>query len=393
MKNLFKSLTALLLAFIFTVGLMVPAEAEAATSKYMTRLDFIRNVVNTINATDEKAGVVDKLNISADSVTKYMTKYSISEEDAKLFTAAVKMKLVTASQFKSLKTKITNQSAFIILAKADEYLNGETVDKDYAKEHIGDVYGLKKSSMKAAKKIWVVKAYILGYMNCYGNKNVKLTAKATKTAMLSAIQLLDFDFDEYMANKGVNKAIGDSFYDDIDVRRKTNTFSPKKDVYATLGGACTAEVLSANELNERPKADYSFSDEEGYEWICTEVHATEIDWQWSFNTFNFRFELVDSVTGKIVDTRTRTGKFTLTYNGKIYENCEYVGWTLSKGTNAFSHCFAVKVPSGCRSLEIVTGDGEYQCLTFGEVLDWTQIYFPLDPAYREYVYDYSKFDW
>lgn len=392
MKNLLKSLTALLLAFIFAAGLMVPAEAEAATSKYMTRLDFIKNVVNTINATDEKAGVVDKLNISADSVAKYMTKYSISEEDAKIFTAAVKMKLITASQFKSLKSKITNQSAFIILAKADEYLNGETVDKNYAKDHIDDVYGLKKSSMKAAKKIWVVKAYILGYMNCYGNTNVKLTAKATKAAMLSAIQLLDFDFDEYMANKGVNKAIGFSFYSDIDATIKIDTFNPKTGVDAVLMTACTAEVMTAEELNSVTAAKYDFKEEAGYEWIYTEVSAMEIDYAWQCNPFNFRFELVDTRTGKLVDTRTRTGAFTLTYNGEVYENCEYVGWTIFQESNYYTHRFAVKVPTGCRSLEIVTGDGEYQCLTFGEVLDWTQLYYPLDPAYRDYMYDYDLFD-
>ena len=214
MKRTFKGLAMLLAICLIagTVAYYKPAEKAEAASKKITRLDFIKGVVDAMVGSTDAAnwdikltvdgkgnvtvGGIEKKTIKAKTVKSYAKKFKISTEDAQKVAAAIGLGLMTKSTFKSVKSKITVAAAAIILAKAETKLTA----REYSEEDLNLVMksrisDLKKVTKKTSKK-YVAMAYMDGFIRgkstgAYEDtRKISPTSKLSKTTAKSMIAML-----------------------------------------------------------------------------------------------------------------------------------------------------------------------------------------------------------
>lgn len=214
MKRTFKGLAMLLAICLIagTVAYYKPAEKAEAASKKITRLDFIKGVVDAMVGSTDAAnwdikltvdgkgnvtvGGIEKKTIKAKTVKSYAKKFKISTEDAQKVAAAIGLGLMTKSTFKSVKSKITVAAAAIILAKAETKLTA----REYSEEDLNLVMksrisDLKKVTKKTSKK-YVAMAYMDGFIKgkstgAYEDtRKISPTSKLTKTTAKSMMAML-----------------------------------------------------------------------------------------------------------------------------------------------------------------------------------------------------------
>ena len=210
MKGLAMLLTVCLMAG--AVAYITPAKEAQAAAKKITRLDFVKGVVDAMTGTtdaanwdikftvDEKGNVtvggIEKKTIKAKTVKSYAKKFKVSTENARYIAAAIGLGLVTKSTFKSYKSKITVAAAAIILAKAETTLTAREYKEEdlnlVMKSRIADLKKVKK----AAQKKYVAMAYMDGFIKgkstgAYEDtRKISPTSKLTKTTAKSMIAML-----------------------------------------------------------------------------------------------------------------------------------------------------------------------------------------------------------
>lgn len=214
MKRTMKGLAMLLAICLIagTVAYIAPAKEAQAASKKITRLDFVKGVVNAMTETtdaanwdikftvDEKGNVtvggIQKKTIKAKTVKSYAKKFNVSTENARYIAAAIGLGLVKKSTFKSYKSNISVAAAAIILAKAETTLTA----REYSEEDLNLVMksrisDLKKVTKKTSKK-YVAMAYMDGFIKgkstgAYEDtRKISPTSKLTKTTAKSMIAML-----------------------------------------------------------------------------------------------------------------------------------------------------------------------------------------------------------
>ncbi len=147
MKATIKRTICMLLAAVMVlsvVGMFKKPEEVKAAGKYMTAKEFI------ILLEDEMMLPVEKGNFD-------------SYIEMALFT-----KIIDKSTFRNYNKNITVAQAATMMAKADEYLFGKKISDEDAKfiieNRISDIKKVKK-----ANRVWVAKAYGLGYLSGKSN--------------------------------------------------------------------------------------------------------------------------------------------------------------------------------------------------------------------------------
>lgn len=200
-----KGLAALLIACVLAgmVAYIQPAQEVKAASKYVTRLEFIKNVVNAMTGQEcsdgheltftkksdgsIEAGEITKKKYSKKDIANIAKKYKVSTEDAQYIACARAYGIITKSTFKSYKSKITRAAAGIILAKADRTLR--ISDRKYTDEQIKEgmsmIADLKKIKKKASQKLFA-EAYMDGFF--FGKKQADYVdaRKLTPSSKLKA---------------------------------------------------------------------------------------------------------------------------------------------------------------------------------------------------------------
>lgn len=200
-----KGLAALLIACVLAgmVAYIQPAQEAKAASKYVTRLEFIKNVVNAMTGQEcsdgheltftkksdgsIEAGEITKKKYSKKDIASIAKKYKVSTEDAQYIACARAYGIITKSTFKSYKSKITRAAAGIILAKADRTLR--ISDRKYTDEQIKEgmsmIADLEKIKKKASQKLFA-EAYMDGFF--FGKKQADYVdaRKLTPSSKLKA---------------------------------------------------------------------------------------------------------------------------------------------------------------------------------------------------------------
>ncbi len=147
MKATIKRTICMLLAAVMVlsvVGMFKKPEEVKAAGKYMTAKEFL------ILLEDEMMLPVEKGNFD-------------SYIEMALFT-----KIIDKSTFKNYNKNITVAQAATMMAKADEYLFGKKISDEDAKFIIENrISDIKKA--KKADRVWVAKAYGLGYLSGKSN--------------------------------------------------------------------------------------------------------------------------------------------------------------------------------------------------------------------------------
>lgn len=213
-KKTMKGLAMLLAICLIagTVAYYTPAEEVQAASKKITRLDFIRGVVDALRGQrdaanwdiefypDENgnvtAGGIEKKTISQKTVESYAKKYKIQTSEAKYVAGAIALGLITKSTFKTVKSKITVASAAIILAKAETLMTARVYKKEdldlVMKDRIADLKKVKKDSQKTLVAMAYMDGFIKGKSTgAYEDtRKISPTAKLTKTTAKTMIKML-----------------------------------------------------------------------------------------------------------------------------------------------------------------------------------------------------------
>lgn len=182
-----KGLAVMLIACLMagTIGYIQPAQEAKAASKKITRLAFIKGVVDAMTGQEcsdgheltftknsdgsIEAGEITKKKYSKSDIAKLAKKYKVDTADAQYIACAMAYGIITKSTFKSVKSKITVAAAGIILAKADRTLRIE--ERRYTDEQIKEgmsmIADIKKIKKTAQRKLFA-EAYMDGFF--FGKK-------------------------------------------------------------------------------------------------------------------------------------------------------------------------------------------------------------------------------
>lgn len=138
------SIYTLLFAFtILVTSIFFPIRVEAA-SKNITVEEFVTLLVKAM-----------KLEVDKTSVNPYIDKAKDTE-------------LIRTGEFKKINAKLTREDAAVLLNRADEYLNGNTVEDKLLQtvldKRISDIKKIQKAKREDVAKI-VAKGIIKGYSN------------------------------------------------------------------------------------------------------------------------------------------------------------------------------------------------------------------------------------
>jgi len=214
MKRTMKGLAMLLAICLMagTIAYYTPAKEAQAASAKITRLDFIKGVMDAMRGQTDAAnwdiefypdedgnvtaGGMEKKTIKAKTVASYAKKYKISTGDAQYVAGAIAMGLITKSTFKSVKSKITVASAAIILAKAETKMTArEYSDEDLKlvmKSRISDLKKVKKDSQKKLVAMAYMDGFIKGKSTGAYNDTRKIspTSKLTKSTAKTMFSMI-----------------------------------------------------------------------------------------------------------------------------------------------------------------------------------------------------------
>ena len=218
-----KKIISLALAFCICLSLVTAlggTKVQAASTK-MTRLEFIKEVVKTLEnemsytgskfkgakltIVNNKSGkiTVGGKDTTALKIKSYKTKFNVSLEDAQTIGAAISMGLMKATTFTTVKKNIKRSEAAIIMAKAHELVYGANNRPDseeftqddidlVIKERITDIKKIKLS----ANKTWFAKAYLYGFIKGSSDgqythsRTFKPGAYPTKSTLTGMIDML-----------------------------------------------------------------------------------------------------------------------------------------------------------------------------------------------------------
>ncbi len=207
MNNTLKKVLATLLMLTIFAGVFasLPAtETEAAST--VSRMSLIKQVVTAM----EKAGATLQKGTSKE-ISAYKKQFSTTKTNAKYIAKAINAGIMTKTQWKSIKTKITYTDMYKMLVKADEYVWGEWVSDEQAKWIYVSIFNVTNDYlMSDADKLTYYRAFILGYAERYiplkeNEYNylrpcIKLNAKPSTKVVKKAVALLvKPDYDWYTA--------------------------------------------------------------------------------------------------------------------------------------------------------------------------------------------------
>lgn len=218
-----KKIISLALAFCICLSLVTAlggTKVQAASTK-MTRLEFIKEVVKTLEnemsytgskfkgakltIVNNKSGkiTVGGKDTTALKIKTYKTKFNVSLEDAQTIGAAISLGLMKATTFTTVKKNIKRSEAAIIMAKAHELVYGANNRPDseeftqddidlVIKERITDIKKIKLS----ANRTWFAKAYLYGFIKGSSDgqythsRTFKPGAYPTKSTLTGMIDML-----------------------------------------------------------------------------------------------------------------------------------------------------------------------------------------------------------
>ncbi len=182
------------------------ATQAEASEKLITRMSFIEKVV-------KKMGL-DYKNADANAVMKYKKMFTVSKTNAKYIAAAVKAGIMTETQWKTVRKKLSYKEMALTLVKADEYLWGEWVSEEHAdwlKVYFDNIRDNNELSKK--DKILLYKAYILGYAESYSDIVKKKDNGYTYDKQVLGIRLDDrVSFDDCMKAIDYLETLPESWY-------------------------------------------------------------------------------------------------------------------------------------------------------------------------------------
>jgi hypothetical protein len=146
-----KGTILLLVLALFFTNIVMPAPTVIATTKNNIKVfDYIKIIVQAIG-----------LEVDTTKSSPYLN-------------AALKSGIVKSGDFKDYKSYLTRTDAAVLLNRADEYLNNDTVDSQLLdvilKERISDINKIEKGKREAVAKVYA-KGYLKGYSNGYYIKN------------------------------------------------------------------------------------------------------------------------------------------------------------------------------------------------------------------------------
>ena len=218
-----RKIISLALAFCICLSLVTAlggTKVQAASTK-MTRLEFIKEVVKTLEnemsytgskfkgakltIVNNKSGkiTVGGKDTTALKIKSYKTKFNVSLEDAQTIGAAISLGLMKATTFTTVKKNIKRSEAAIIMAKAHELVYGANNRPDseeftqddidlVIKERITDIKKIKLS----ANRTWFAKAYLYGFIKGSSDgqythsRTFKPGAYPTKSTLTGMIDML-----------------------------------------------------------------------------------------------------------------------------------------------------------------------------------------------------------
>jgi hypothetical protein len=139
-----RGINILLAIIILVTSLVVPTPSTAAESKYIKTEDFIKQIVQAL-----------KIEVNTAVNETYIN-------------AAIREGILYTDDFKDYSKYITRTDAAVLINRADEYLHGDTVNKDLLKVIVDKrISDIKKIS--AGKREAVAKVYAKGIIKGYGN--------------------------------------------------------------------------------------------------------------------------------------------------------------------------------------------------------------------------------
>ena len=202
-----KGIAVLLIAcaVIGTVGYIQPAEEVQAAAKKVTRMAFIKGVVDAMTGQSGptgceltfkknsdgsiEAGEMKKKTYSKSDIAKLAKKYKTTTENAQYIACAITYGIITKSTFKSVKSKITRAAAGIMLAKADRVLRAS--DRQYTDEEIklgmSRIADIKKIKKSAQQKLFA-EAYMDGFFIGKSTGEYEDTRKLSPTAKIKTTE-------------------------------------------------------------------------------------------------------------------------------------------------------------------------------------------------------------
>ncbi len=191
--------------------------------------------------------------------------------------------------------------------------------------------------------------------------------------------------DEYMISRGAREVTPFSAkHIETKDELTNNSFSPNKYLRALIN-RYEAVKVSASTLNndsEFSKYNLKVADEKGYVWLyekmAVQLAGADTSWLAIHSNIRFKFncELVDGYTKTKIDTDAGHGTFSIKWNGKTWNNCEYYAFA-DFDESIKDARFFVKVPEGYDGLLCVFGnfDAIAASKTGSELLNNTQNYF------------------
>lgn len=207
MKRTMKGL-AMLLAICLIAGAVAyitPAKEAQAAAKKVTRMAFIKGVVDAMTGQSGptgyeltfkknsdgsiEAGEMKKKTYSKSDIAKLAKKYKTTTENAQYIACAITYGVITKSTFKSVKSKITRAAAGIMLAKADRVLRAS--DRQYTDEEIklgmSRISDIKKIKKSAQQKLFA-EAYMDGFFIGKSTGEYEDTRKLSPTAKIKTTE-------------------------------------------------------------------------------------------------------------------------------------------------------------------------------------------------------------
>jgi len=201
MKIISKATAVILVAVIIT-GMIPSLESSAAAKPDVLRFTvMLMEEMIGVKAVDGKVIAerndgkikVKGNNVKNSTVKKYEKKYSLSDEEALLVSGAVKLKLLTSSELKKLKKKLTVAMAGTMISRAEEIIYGLSFTDDeidtVINERIADISKVKGNTYKRG----LAKAYMSGFIKGKAERaysHLRLLSPSGKLSLKSARKLV-----------------------------------------------------------------------------------------------------------------------------------------------------------------------------------------------------------
>lgn len=168
-----KKLTTMLLVILLAINIPVQAKTQKAEAAVLriTVSEFAEQLTNEIGVAAEGSGTT-------------------------AYTDALANKgIIKAGDFSDYSKDLTRGDMLMLLSRADDYLNSNSIEAELVKEvidkRISDIGKVTETKREDIAKGFI-KGFMKGYSNgkCAPDRNLKLTSKITKAGALSCIKML-----------------------------------------------------------------------------------------------------------------------------------------------------------------------------------------------------------